>query len=149
MAVTEPASPSPSTPAQQRDGREQRAYAAVLTVALVLSLGALVVTFGVYATGLAAPHVPVEKLPCCWNLCARDYMAATGAHGGWFWVHELAEGDYMNYAGMVLLAAASGACYLRVLPIFLSKRDWVFAGIVVAELVIMVLAASGVVGGGH
>ena len=129
---------------------EQLAYAQVLDLGMKLGLLLLVVTFALYLTGLVAPHIPVEELPRYWSLPVKKYLAATGTHGGWSWVGMLGKGDFLNFLGIAFLAAVAIVCYVAVTPIFFRKNDRIYGVLAVVEVLVLVLAASGVLGvGGH
>jgi hypothetical protein len=48
-----------------------------------------------------------------------------------------------------VLASTTFACYLRVIPLFFKKRDWFYAAVAVLEIIVLMLAASGVLRSGH
>ncbi len=58
-------------------------------------------------------------------------------------------GDYLNFVGIALLAAVTIVCYIGILPNLFRKKDWIYATIAVLEVLILVLAASGIVAVGH
>ncbi len=129
---------------------EQLAYAQVLDRGMKLGFLLLLVTFLLYVSGLVSPHVPVEELPRYWSLPVREYLAATGTHGGWSWLGMLAKGDYLTFLGIAFLSGVAIVCYLAITPIFFRKKDSVFGYLALAEVTVLLLAASGVFGvGGH
>lgn len=69
---------------------------------------------------------------------------------GWSWLKMLSKGDYVNFLGIAFLAGITIICYLPIIPIFLRKKDTVFAVICILEVLVLTLAASGILkGGGH
>lgn len=128
---------------------EQWRYARVLNAGKRAGLGCLLVTFIVYLAGWRAPHVPLAELPKYWGLPVRDYLAATGAPAGWGWVTLAGRGDFMNFAGIALLSAVTIVCYLAILPVLFRKRDIPYAVIAILEVLVIALAASGILHGGH
>jgi hypothetical protein len=128
---------------------EQRVYARWLDIGTRVGFVTLVITFLVYASGLLPSHVPVADLPRYWTLSVEAYRAATGAPVNWGWVAQLHEGDYLNFVGIAILAAVTAVCYARVLPLFLRTGERVFAAICVLEIVVLGVAAAGLVGGAH
>ncbi len=129
---------------------EQLAYAQVLDVGMKLGLLLLVATFALYVSGLVAPHIPVEDLPRYWSLPVKQYLAATGIHAGWSWLGMLGKGDFLNFLGIAFLAAVAIVCYLAITPIFFRKDDRIYGVLAVVEVLVLVLAASGVLKvGGH
>ena len=68
---------------------------------------------------------------------------------GWRWVYVLGMGDYLNFVGIALLALVTIVCYVGILPTLFRKKDWIYATIAVLEIVVLALAASGIVSVGH
>ena len=55
----------------------------------------------------------------------------------------------MNLVGVAMLSSVTIVCYVRLLPVLWMERDHAFVAIVVLEIAVLLLAASGVLGGGH
>jgi hypothetical protein len=123
---------------------EQLAYAGLLDRGMKVGLLGLTASFVVYLSGALAPRVPVAELPRYWSLPVKQYLAATGVHPGWSWLGLLGHGDFLNFAGIAFLSGVTIACYLAIIPILFRKRDLVFVGISIVEVLVLVLAASGV-----
>lgn len=133
-----------------RIAEEQLAYAQVLDTGMKVGFLVLVASFAVYVSGLVSPHVPVTDLPRYWTLPVKEYLAATGIQGGWSWVAMLGKGDFMNFVGIALLSSVAIVCYAAITPIFFRKQDRIYAALAVAEVAVLVLAASGILKtGGH
>jgi hypothetical protein len=150
--LSEPEVPASSAPPQRalKIADEQLAYARLLDLGMKLGMLCLVITFGVYAMGLLRPVVPLEDLPKYWSLPVKQYLAATGVHAGWSWLGLIGTGDFLNFIGIAFLAGITIVCYLAIIPTLIRKRDTAFVWIAVAEVLVLVLAASGVLrGGGH
>jgi hypothetical protein len=129
---------------------EQLAYARWLDGGMKAGLLVLVVTFALYVAGVLTPHLPVEDLPRYWSMPVKDYLAATGIHAGWSWVLMLGKGDFLNFVGIAFLSGVTIACYLVVVPIFFRKKDRVYGWLAVVEVLVLTLAASGLLkSGGH
>lgn len=128
---------------------EQLAYAAWLDIGMKAGLGLLVITFLIYLTGLFTPHVPLQDLPGLWTLSASEYQKATGAPTGWSWLTMIDRGDYLNFIGIAILSLVTVFCYLRILPILLHNKNTPFVVITVLEVLVLVLAASGILAAGH
>lgn len=129
---------------------EQLAYAKLLDAGMKLGLLILIVTFIVYLTGILAPHVPVNDLPKFWKMPVHKYLAATGIHPGWAWLGMIGKGDFLNFIGIAFLAGVTLICYARIIPILLKKKDTIYALLAAVEVLVLALAASGVLkAGGH
>jgi hypothetical protein len=136
---------------------DQLLYASILARGMYLGLGILLVTFVLYLTGLLQPGVPIEELPNYWTLSAHEYLEAVNHEflhrpdvvTGWGWVSLLGMGDYLNFIGIALLAAVTIVCYMGILPSLIRRKDWIYGTIAALEILILVLAASGIVAVGH
>lgn len=133
-----------------RIAEEQLAYAQVLDLGMKLGLLLLVVTFALYVSGLVSPHIPPAELPRYWSLPVKEYLAATGIECGWSWVWMLGKGDILNFLGVAFLGGVAMVCYVAIGPIFFRRKDRIYGWLVVAEVAVLALAASGVLKvGGH
>jgi hypothetical protein len=128
---------------------EQERYARWLEWGTRIGLTLLVASFAAYLTGLLAPHVPIETLPQMWTLPAEEYLRAAQLPSGWGWLALLDRGDVLNLAGIAVLSGCSIACLVAVIPVFRAQGDRALVAICVAAILVQVLAASGVFGGGH
>lgn len=129
---------------------EQRAYAKILDAGMKLGLLMLIISFFVYLTGILPPHIPVDELPQYWSLPVYEYLGATGIHPGWAWLGMLGKGDFLNFIGVAFLAGVTILCYLRVVPILFRKNDTIYAVLAIVEILVLALAASGLLkSGGH
>jgi hypothetical protein len=128
---------------------EKLAYATLLDWGMKIGFVLLVVSFTLYVLGIVKPHIPLEELPQYWSMPVNEYLKATNVHTGWSWLHLVHKGDFMNFIGIAFLSAITIVCYLRILPIYLKTKDTVFAVVTIIEVLILVLAASGVLVVGH
>ena len=129
---------------------EQLAYAKLLDKGMKVGLLVLIITFVIYLTGILAPHIPVNDLPKYWVLPVYSYLEQTGIHPGWAWLGMLGKGDFLNFTGIALLAAVTLVCYLRIIPILFKNKDTIYGIIAIIEVLVLGLAASGLLrAGGH
>jgi hypothetical protein len=136
---------------------DQLVYASLLAKGMYLGLAILLVTFVLYMTGVVQPGIPIEELPRLWTLSAHEYLETVNHEflhrpevvDGWGWVALLGMGDYLNFVGIALLSAITIVCYMRILPNLLRKKDLIYATIAALEIVVLTLAASGIVAVGH
>lgn len=141
------AQPGPAEGAVQ--SVEQLRYARWLEAGSRLGLVLLVISFAGYVSGLLPADVPLQRLPELWPLPVGQYLAQTQSPTGWAWLARLGHGEGTALASIAVLAACSLPCLLAVLPLFLRRRDWALAALCGAEVIVIVLAASGWLSGGH
>jgi hypothetical protein len=133
-----------------RATEEQMAYAKILSTGAMVGLATLVVTFVLYVGKVLEPVVPIEKLPELWGMKAKDYLHTAHLPHGWGWVPLIGHGDFLCFIGIVILSGLTVVCYLAILPILIKKKDKAYAIMAVVEVLILVLAASGILkAGGH
>lgn len=129
---------------------EQLVYAVLLDKGMKLGLIVLFITFIVYLTGLLTPHIPINDLPKYWGLSVHDYLKVTNINAGWSWLGMLRNGDFVNFIAIALLAGITIICYIAVMPVFLKKKDKAYLILSLAEVTVLLLAASGILKvGGH
>lgn len=128
---------------------EQERYATLLDWGTRAGLVVLVLSFGAYVLGLLPPHVPLDRLPELWSLPVDQYLAKTGSPTGWGWVALLPGSDIMGLAGIVILAGISLPCLLALVPLYAARGEKAFVAICLAEVAVVLLAASGWLSGGH
>jgi len=129
---------------------EQIAYAKLLDVGMKVGLVALIITFIIYLSGILTPHIPVNDLPKYWGLSVHKYLEATHIPHGWAWLGMIGKGDILNFVGIAFLAGITIFCYLRIIPIFFRKKDKVYGVLAILEVLVLLLAASGILkSGGH
>ncbi|MBU2490668.1 MAG: DUF1634 domain-containing protein [Proteobacteria bacterium] len=128
---------------------EQIRYANMVFWGAWLAIAIMILTYTAYMTGAVKPFIPVEDISRYWAMPASEYIHESGAPTGWSWVALLGHGDYMNFLGIALLAVMTIVCFLgALLPAYIKKKDWIFSGIVILEVLVLTLAASGILGGG-
>jgi len=135
---------------RKKASEEQLAYANVLNIGMWLGLLIVVVTFIIYASGILQSFIPIEELPKYWSMKVTDYIHASHAPTGWGWAAMVGKGDYLNFIGIAMLAGLTALCYLVILPILIRKKDTPYVVIAIVEVLVLALAASGILkSGGH
>ncbi len=125
-------------------------YAGVLNIGMWLGLAVLIITFFIYLSGVLPSFVAIDDLPKYWTMRVHDYNVALNAPTGWQWVTQVGKGDYLNFVGIVMLSGLTIVCYMVILPILFRKKDTAYAIIAIAEILVLSLAASGLLKvGGH
>jgi hypothetical protein len=133
----------------ERGGEESERYATLLDWGTRVGLALLVLSFFTYVLGFVSPLVPLEQLPRLWNLPVKTYLEQSGMPTGWGWLAMAGKGDLANLVGIGILAGCSLPPLLGLIPIYIRRRDFVYAGICALVVLVLVLAASGVLTGGH
>ena len=128
---------------------EQRRYAGVLDVTAKAGFVILVAGFLAYAFGWIPAHVPVEQLSRLWTLPLADYLKATATPTGWGWMAHLSKGEFASLAGIAILSGSSLVCLAAVIPVYAKRGDRVYAAVCIAEIAVLLFAASGVLTPGH
>ena len=129
---------------------EQMAYAGVLNIGMWLGLALLIVTFFVYISGVLPSFVPINDLPKYWTMRVHDFNVALHAPTGWGWAPLIGNGDYLNFIPIAILSGLTILCYLVILPILIRKKDTPYVVIAIVEVLVLALAASGLLKvGGH
>ena len=130
--------------------QEQIVYANLLLIGVWFGLFLLVVTYTLYLTGILPPHVPIHEVPNTWGVGVDQYLHDTQSPNGWGWISFLGTGDFLNFVGFAFLALTTLACYLVLMRAYASRKDWIYFAICGLEIVVLAVAASGLLGaGGH
>ena len=133
-----------------KPSREQIIYANLLIIGVWAGIAILVTTYAIYLTGILPSHVELSLIPKIWGKGVGEYLEITHSPHGWGWVYLLAKGDFLNYIGLALLALMTIVCYLVLVRGYIRQKNWIFAVIAVLEIVVLSVAASGLLGsGGH
>ena len=141
----------------QETQSEQLLYARVLEIGMYIGLVVLFITFGLYASGIVAPAVPLDQISNYWNQGVNEYLEAVNrdhlhlehAPTGWAWVTMLGKGDFLNFVGIAILGGITIICYLAIVPALLRKKDFAYLAMALLEVLVLSLAASGVLVVGH
>lgn len=128
---------------------EQLVYAGWLDIGMKIGFVVLLISFFIYLTGIATPHVPVTELPLYWSMPVNEYLQAANVHTGWSWLTLVGKGDFLNFIGIAFLSAVTIGCFLRITPILFRSGDRVYGAIAVLEVLVLALAASGILVVGH
>ena len=129
---------------------EQLLYAKLLNGGMLVGLLGLIITFVIYGAGILSPKIPLEQVQNYWVMPVNQYLEMSGVHAGWAWIQNLHYGDMLNFLPIAMLSAVTILCYIAIIPGLLRKGDRVYAVLAILEVLVLVLAASGIFGsGGH
>ncbi|MEG2173533.1 MAG: DUF1634 domain-containing protein [Desulfovibrionaceae bacterium] len=126
-----------ASPAQVR-------YANTLFYGSLAGFVLMLVTYFLYVTGIMTPQIPLEDLVLLLQGSAADYRAAGHIPQGWGWTSLINKGDIANFLGIVFLSGLTIICYLQLLMSFVRAKNWLMSGIALLEVLVLTLAASGV-----
>lgn len=129
---------------ERRPSPEQLRYARILDYGMKGGLLVLIGGFVAYVGDVVPPQVPFEALPRLWGLPAAEYVQESGMAEGWGWLRMLDKGDVVALIGIALLAAVSPLCLAVLVVAYARRGDRAYLAITLASIVILVLAASGI-----
>ena len=124
-------------------------YSRLLGGGALIALVVMLVTYSIYAGEVVPSKVPPGRVSDHWGNAPSGYAEAACLEGGWGWITRLGGGECLSRLGPALLGLVTIVCLFVAIPMFLRKRDWAFAAIIAAEVAVLVLSASGLIGGGH
>jgi hypothetical protein len=129
---------------------EQILYAGILNKGMTVGLIGLVVTFAIYGLGILPPKIPLEQVQHYWVMSVGDYLQESGMHAGWAWLGNVGYGDMLNFVPIAFLSILTVFCYLAIIPGLLRKKDTAYVVLAIVEVIVLCVAASGILGsGGH
>ena len=132
-----------ASPAQLR-------YADTLFYGALLGFVTMPITYALYVFGVLTPQIPLDEMPRLWSQSAAAYRAAGNIPQGWGWLALVGKGDLCNFIGIAFLAALTIICFVQLAIGLLRQKQWIMAIIAILEVLVLSLAASGVlVAGGH
>lgn len=138
------------TPEVPKAPPEQLAYADLLFYGSWGGILILLVTFFVYVTGVFESYIPINEVSQYWSMPVSHYVHEANVPTGWGWATLLGKGDFLNFIGIALLAGMTIVCFIVILPYYVKQKDIVFVVLVILEVLVLCLGASGLLGtGGH
>lgn len=147
---SEKASVKSGLPEQVQVAPEQIKYANLLLYGSWAGIAVLAVTFMLYVAGITPAYIDPAQIQQYWGMKSSAYLEAAKVPHGWGWLRMVGYGDFLSLVGMAWLGALTVIGYLILLPAYLRKKDAIYSAIVALEVLVLVLAASGLLGtGGH
>ena len=127
---------------------EQKAYATLLLYGCWIGIGIMVITYFLYLSGVMDPYVTIDRVTDLWHLPSDEFSQRLDIPGGWGWLALIGYGDFLNFIGIVILGLLTIVGYLMLIPAYIKKKDFLFTSIAIVEILVLLLAASGILGGG-
>jgi hypothetical protein len=131
----------------QNERELRELYARWLDRATQAGFAISLAAFLVYVSGWVPAFVPPAELPRYWALPVDRFISATGAPQQWVWLGLLGYSDVLNLAALALLALVTPACYGRLVPRLVAQREWLQLSLACAQVLVLLVAASGVLAG--
>ena len=129
---------------------EQITYANLLFYGSWGAIAVLIVTFVVYVSGIFESYIPISEVSQYWSMPVSHYVHEANIPIGWGWTTLLGKGDFLNFIGIVLLAGMTIVCFVVILPHYLREKDIPYVVLIILEVLVLCLGASGLLGtGGH
>ncbi|MBU4177062.1 MAG: DUF1634 domain-containing protein [Proteobacteria bacterium] len=130
---------------------EQVLYAAILEKGMYTGLALMVITFALYVFGIVPSVVPLSEISIYWSTPVHEYLVAINTNflhweqlpTGWSWMKLLGYGDFLNFLPIAILSGITIVCYMVITPGLFARKDKAMAFMAMAEVVILTLAASG------
>ena len=133
--------------------KEEKVYANILYRSSRIGLIFLVFAAIVYFAGILPQETALDSMHEYWHLSLRSYRAAVQKQetprSSWHWIGRINRGEYFAYLPVAFLGLITVACFIRLVPIFLRKRDYTYLVIVCVEVLVLVLAISGILNSGN
>ncbi|HUU41571.1 MAG TPA: hypothetical protein VMW42_11575 [Desulfatiglandales bacterium] len=130
--------------------KEQIIYSNLLFYGSWAAIAILLITYLIYISGTIDAYIPIDKLPYYWSKPVNEYVHEANIPLGWGWVSLLNKGDFLNLIGIVFLAGMTIICFLVLLMEYIRKKEMPFVAIVLLEVIVLIVSASGLLGaGGH
>ena len=129
---------------------EQLAYANLLFIGAWLGIALMIVTYFIYIGGIFPSHVDISVITQNWDKGTDEFLKIIDGPHGWGWTALLNKGDFLNYVGLVFIATLTIICYIFLIVGYGKIKDWAFFVICIIEVLVLTVAASGILGsGGH
>ncbi|MBM4147970.1 MAG: hypothetical protein FJ224_02845 [Lentisphaerae bacterium] len=126
----------------------KRTYASILEKGTRTGAAALAAAGLVFFLGILPPRVSPASCAAHWSLPVSEYTATVGVRTGWGWLADLPASDSLCMAAIVLLVLLTPAGY-ALIAFTCWKKERVFSVIALAEIAVMLLAASGLLKSAH
>lgn len=124
---------------------EHIVYSKVLNIGIKIAFVILVISFIIYLSGICQPSIPINVIPKYWDMSANDFCNTLHTPKGWMWISQVGKGDCLNFLGITILAILTIICYILALPMFMRKKDIAYIIITILQILVLLLAVSGVI----
>ncbi|MFQ5559501.1 MAG: hypothetical protein ACE5FU_02805 [Nitrospinota bacterium] len=122
---------------------EQKRYARVLDLSAKTGFLGVVLSYMIYLFRILPEKISSDEMQKIWSFGPEYYITVSGAGRESGWLGLVAYSDFLLFVPIIFLSSVTTWCYLSILPVFLKKREFLFAGICFAEILVFVFAAFG------
>lgn len=126
--------------------KEQILYASILNKGMLIGLASLIIIFIIYCSGVSDPFIPMKKVEAYWIVSVHEYLEGSGMQPGWAWFGKLQYSDMLNYLPIAFLSLLTVICYIAIIPGLIRKKDYTYVIISILEIIVLAVAASGILG---
>jgi hypothetical protein len=129
--------------------KEQLVYARILWYGSIISIVAITAAYMVYITGILPHYIEFDKIVELWGKKSHKFVEETNTPIGWEWLRLVMYGDFLNLLLLTFLSFLTIVCYLAIIPLLVAKKDFIYFVIALVEVLVLLLAASGLIVAGH
>lgn len=122
----------------------QLSYASIVRWVVLGGVLLMIGTFFFYVSGLVVSAIPVEEVPELWHMSAGELARQTGSAGAWAWIGALGDAHNLAFLALVFFPAATIVVLSIAAALFSRSGNKRYAIIALAEAVVLVVAASGI-----
>lgn len=121
----------------------QRDFASVLTWIVRIGLIVMLVTFGLYVSGIVDSSAPVDTIADHWELSASEYRTVTESEEGWRWITQIGDGATLAFAALAFFPLAIIVAMIIAAVLYAKHRLTAHAVIAAALALVLTVAATG------
>lgn len=125
-------------------GELEPLYARILHRVVIFGTLLMLVSFVIYSLGLLPSVMEADRVPEVWHLRADHAVSIIDRPPLWQWVAHPDRADLLSLGSLAILAATTPVGFAALLILFLRRRDLAYSLMVFLQLVVLVLAASGI-----
>ena len=122
----------------------QETVADVITWIVRFTVLAIVVTFLIYAFGLRPASIHPEQTMELWEMSSREMRDARDLDGGWAWILALGDAINLSFSSLALFPAMTIAVTLVISLLYARRRIGIHAALALCQVILLVIAATGV-----
>jgi hypothetical protein len=112
----------------------------------------MAVGYFLYLTELLPLSVPIETIAGNWHLSAAHLQAKLNLPCGWGCFTSpagLLHGDIFSYISVIFLSLATLICLASAVAVFISEKKHLYSAIATLQVLVLLVAASGIMTGGR